>query len=287
MGIAFVIAGFSMKKFLLLFCSLVLGAMVLMPSANAESPPEKRDRLIYCPDSPAGTTDAMRPRPVPECIPLEGFNYTRCKTAKKSLQEFLGNVEFDKTGANSQKVLANIGNLTAKLNVACAFRPKVQPPVKPYDCSVRSTDGIMVCKGTDPKGPDQPDYTCKQVAERSDGLRTYECKREGTQTHKPYDCQKQGDDGRILMCFGTDPKGPGKDVAPKYRCRKTGADGDLLIWTCARRVQPQPDPNVPTCWQDSQGNRGCSMTLPSQPEPNPPSCSTDRQGNTVCTQTQP
>ncbi|HRQ61750.1 MAG TPA: hypothetical protein PLO23_09625 [Alphaproteobacteria bacterium] len=265
-----------MKNFLLLFCSLILGAMVLAPSVQAETraAPETANKR-YCPDtiSPA---EGIPTSTSPACAHPEGFDYKRCTTAKKSLQEFLSKVEFDKTGANSQKVLANIGNLTAKLNVACAFRPKVQPPVKPYDCSVRSTDGIMVCKGTDPKGPDQPDYDCKVTAERSDGLLIWECK--AKQTHKPYDCQKQGDDGRILMCFGTDPKGPGKDVAPNYRCRKTGADGDLLIWTCAKKVSGC----VPTPYSKCFPHPPVPM-----PQPNPPSCSTDRQGNTVCSQEVP
>lgn len=252
-----------MKNFILLFCSLILGAAILAPSAQAESRNPVKEEGHYCPanrDQPnAGTTDGNRPL---KCVPQEEFNYTQCASAKRELQSFLSAVQFDKNGENSRKILADIGSITARLNVACAFRPKV---TQPYECSIRSTDGIMVCKGTDPKGPNQPDYTCKQVAERSDGLRTYECK---SNKHKPYVCERRGRDDRALICTGTDPKGPGIDVAPRHTCKKIKSNGERLIWACKRTVSCVPGPNN-------------KCPNPEMPEPYPPSCTTEN-GVTRC-----
>lgn len=71
-----------------------------------------------------------------------GFDWQSCNGAKKELQSFLSRVEFDKSGANVEKVLGHIAQYNTRLNKAC------QGKVSPYECS-----RVKVSCNTDPTNP--------------------------------------------------------------------------------------------------------------------------------------
>lgn len=217
-----------MKILILMCCALLLGGVTMTPLVHAKSPPPPS---VYCPGdrSDAGPEGPNRQVP-PICAST--FDFERCNEAKRSLQDTVLRSNFEKTGANAPKLLAQIGEAAAKMNVACAVGSKSYDP---YQCSIRPADGLMICKGQDPRGPSQPDYTCKMIAPkkplvRSDDPLTWECRRK----HASYKCVNKGRDDGVLLCTGTDPKGPGKDVAPDHVCKEIRSKGKLLMWACKR-----------------------------------------------------
>jgi hypothetical protein len=100
------------------------------------------------------------------------FNYKACNEAYKTLKNFTKSANFDKSGANAPRVLASLGELNAKLNVACqpqrvecaitnsgAVSLKCLPP-KP-ECKKTGRDQYSCWGNTEPK---IPGYKCDGLA---------------------------------------------------------------------------------------------------------------------------